>query len=456
MMNYLNRLLLPPGDASIFESIGFYINMGVAMLFLLLYSYQFIYILISFIKKPLVYPETDQTKRYAVLIAARNEEKVLPELLKSLAGQTYPTDLVDVYVVADNCTDHTADVARQMGAIVYERHNLEFVGKGYALEFLLNHIKEDKGLRAYSAYMVIDADNVLRSNYIAEMDKAHCAGNRILTSYRNSKNYGKTWVSAGYALWFMRESRHLNNPRSILGSSAAISGTGFLIDSEIIERNGGWTHFLLTEDLEFTADCVLHGERVGYCHQAELFDEQPETFRQSWRQRTRWAKGFFQVFRNYGKGLCKKALMLKWSCFDMTMTIAPALFLTMFQLLSVAGLLVAHQIKEGYFSTSLLNCYAAFFEFAYLLFFVLGLAVMISEWKRIHCPKWKAVLHLFTFPIFMISYIPISLYALFTKVEWKPIEHKYAVNAEEIEMNMIEKGDVTNAQPTDHADGDNT
>ena len=134
-----------------------------------------------------------------------------------------------------------------------------------------------------------------------------------------------------------------------IGTSAAISGTGFLIDSEIIERNGGWKHFLLTEDLEFTSDCVLHGERVGYCHWAELFDEQPETFRQSWRQRTRWAKGFFQVFHKYGAGLFKKCLPLQWSCFDMIMTIMPALILTITQMLAISGLMIANAIAYQYF-----------------------------------------------------------------------------------------------------------
>ena len=436
-MELLRDLIFPAYDASILESVGFYINLGIAMLFMLLYSYQFVYVFIALIKKPLKYPETDQSKHYAVLIAARNEEKVLPELLKSLAQQTYPMSQVDVYVVADNCSDGTADVAREMGAIVYERHNLKQIGKGYALELLFNNIKRDKGLRAYDAYMVFDADNVLRANYIEEMDKAHSAGNRVLTSYRNSKNYGKTWISAAYSLWFMRESRHLNNPRSIIGTSAAISGTGFLIDSEIIERNGGWKHFLLTEDLEFTSDCVLHGERVGYCHWAELFDEQPETFRQSWRQRTRWAKGFFQVFHKYGAGLFKKCLTLQWSCFDMIMTIMPALILTITQMLAISGLMIANAIAYHYFSTVLLLCFVSFLVFAYCLFVVLGAIAVITEWKHIYCPKWKAILHLLTFPFFMLSYIPISLYAMFKKVEWKPIEHKYAVQAEDIETEAI-------------------
>ena len=373
---------------------------------------------------------------------------MIPELLKSISGQTYPADRIDTYVVADNCTDRTAAVAREHGAIVYERQNKEKVGKGYALQFLFNNIAREKGLRTYNAYIVIDADNVLRKNYIEEMDKAHSAGYRVLTSYRNSKNYGTNWVSAGYSLWFMREARHLNNPRSILGTSAAISGTGFLVDSEIIEKNGGWKHFLLTEDIEFTADSILHGETVGYCHEAELFDEQPETFRQSWRQRSRWAKGFFQVFRNYGAGLCKGSFKLQWSCFDMVMNIMPAFMLSTVQICITTVLLVLNAIFNHQLSESLLGCYVYFLAYGYGMFLLLGFFTLVSEWKKIHAKKWKAVLHLFTFPIFMLTYIPISICALFSHVEWKPIAHKYAVDTGAIEE-QGKGGQITEAKPAE-------
>ena len=232
---------IQPDGLTTVESVGFYITAAIGLIFTLCYTYQFFYVFLAFVFRPRKYPECEQNKRYAVLIAARNEEKVIPELLKSIRRQTYPAELIDIYVIADNCDekDRTAAVSRELGAIVYERHNKELIGKGYALQMLLNNIKAEKGLRAYDAYLVFDADNVLRDNYFEEINKAYCAGNRILTSYRNSKNYGANWISAGYALWFLRESKHLNNPRSILHTSAAISGTGFLVDSDIIAKNGG-------------------------------------------------------------------------------------------------------------------------------------------------------------------------------------------------------------------------
>lgn len=435
---FFEKILLPswmaPEWMPTIEKIGFYTTTVIGILFTLCYTYQFFYVFLALVHKPKKYKDAPMDKRYGVIIAARNEEKVLPELIKSIKCQTYPADLIDIYVVADNCTDQTAEVARSLGATVFERQNKERVGKGYALEFLFEKIEAQKGIRAYDAYMVFDADNVLRANYIEEMNKAYHTGYKIITSYRNSKNYGKNWISAGYALWFLRESRHLQNPRCILGCSAAISGTGFLVDSSIIERNGGWKYFLLTEDIELTADCITHGDYVGYCHEAELFDEQPETFRQSWRQRKRWAKGMFQVIRHYGFRLLKGSLRLRWSCFDMMMNIMPAFMLSTVQLLTVSGLFLINLIVTGTVSKILLDLIVDFLVFGYGIFLVLGFFAMVTEWRKIHCNKIRAVLLLFTFPLFMLTYIPISLSAFFSrKVAWKPMEHKYAMTTGDIE-----------------------
>ena len=416
------------------ETVGFYLTAIIGTLFTLCYAYQFFYLFLACVVRPRKYPPTPMNRRYAVVIAARNEARVLPFLLDSIKGQSYPHELVDVFVVADNCTDATAAVARAGGATVFERHNKRQVGKGYALSFLFDCIRESVGLSTYDGYLFFDADNVLRPDFIEQIARAHAAGYRVITSYRNSKNYGKSWISAGYSLWFLRESCHLQHPRAWLGSSAAISGTGFLVDRAVIERCGGWKHFLLTEDIEFTADCILHGERIGYCHAAELFDEQPETLRASWRQRKRWAKGMFQVIRHYGKGLLVGALRFRWSSFDMLMNITPAFVLSSVQLIATLVLLLLNWAVYGVISRVLLQCLADFLVFGYGVFLVLGLFALVSEWKKIHCSKPRAILLLFTFPVFMLTYIPISLSAFFSRhVEWKPVEHTRALTSADIE-----------------------
>ena len=202
-------------------------NWIVSAIFFICYFYQFLYLLVPFIKKEKPC-ENVTLHKFAVLISARNEAAVIAQLIQSIKDQSYPSNLVDVFVMADNCTDNTADIARAAGAIVFERENKEQVGKGYALDCLYNKIMENYPPNEYDGFFVFDADNVLDEHYIEEMNKTFSQGYRIITSYRNSKNYDSNWLSAGYALWFLRESKYLNNARMLLGTSCAVSGTGFL------------------------------------------------------------------------------------------------------------------------------------------------------------------------------------------------------------------------------------
>ncbi|MBQ7332335.1 MAG: glycosyltransferase, partial [Opitutales bacterium] len=239
------------------------INMVLGVIFLVCYLYQFFYIAVPFFVKDKPHKPT-VPHRFGVLISARNEENVLPLLLQSLNKQTYAREHFTVFVIADNCTDKTAAVARENGAVVYERFNKEQVGKGYALDFLYEKIVADYGDTHFDAYVVFDADNVLDPHYLEEMNKTFSDGYEVITSYRNSKNYGDNWIAAGYALWFLRESEYLNHARMLLGTSCAVSGTGFMFASKIIREVGGWKFFLLTEDIEFTVYNVVRGRKIGY------------------------------------------------------------------------------------------------------------------------------------------------------------------------------------------------
>ena len=406
-------------------------NCIISVIFTLCYAYQFFYIFVGLLKKPLKFIAKKQ-HRYAVVVSARNESGVIGNLINSISSQNYPSDLVDIFVIADNCTDNTAEVARNAGAIVYERFNKEQVGKGYALDWLFKIIDTEHADKNYEAYMIFDADNVLDPNFIKEMNKVFDNGYRIITSYRNSKNYDTNWISAGYSLWFLREARYLNNARMHLGTSCAVSGTGFLVSADVIRENGGWIHHLLTEDIEFTTDSIIKGEKIGYCANAVLYDEQPTAFNQSYTQRLRWAKGFYQVFANYGAKLFKGILKGSFSCFDMLMTIMPAMLLT---LVSIAINIIAIPIGAITHSPDLPMLIKTLVQTImnfYGMFFLLGSITAITEWKSIHCSKPKRVLYLFTFPLFMLTYVPIAIVALFRKIEWKPISHTVSKSLSDI------------------------
>lgn len=397
------------------------INFIIATVFFICYSYQFAYILVPYLKKEKPHKPVE-LHRYAVLISARNEELVIGNLLDSISAQDYPSRLVRVFVVADNCTDETAKVAREHGAIVYERFNDKLVGKGYALEYLLDRIGEEYG-DVFDAYMVFDADNLLSEDYIRCMNETFSDGYRIITSYRNSKNYGDNWISAGYALWFLREAKYLNNARYLLGTSCAVSGTGFLFSREILKSCGGWPFHLLVEDIEFTIHNVVSGEKVGYCPRAVLYDEQPTKFSQSWKQRMRWARGYIQILRKYGGDLLHGIFAKRsFSCFDMTMNIAPAVILSFLGIIINVGAAV-YSVLNGGGTDVLLQSFGQLILNTCLMMFIIGAITTISEWKNIYCSTPKKILYAFTFPLFMLTYLPICIVALFRPVKWEPIVH---------------------------------
>lgn len=408
-------------------------NHIIGIVFMICYFYQIVYLgvgLLKKAKKPTL--QDPKQHRYAVLVAARNEEGVIGALVESVVAQSYPQELLDIYVVADNCTDQTAQVAARAGATVYSRQNTEQVGKGYALEFLIQRIW--KSGKAYDGYFVFDADNLLDRNYISEMNRNFAAGDRLVTGYRNSKNYADNWISAGYSLWFLRESRFLNQPRACLNTSCAISGTGFLVHHDILKKNGGWAHFLLTEDIEFTVDSILKGEKIGYCSTAVLYDEQPTLFSQSWRQRMRWARGYLQVFQSYGTALVATLFKKRsFACMDMIMTIMPAIVLTMMTLIINGIALIAALRLDADFVLPLIGSMFGAALNAYGFLFAIGLITGLAEWKNIHASPGQKILSFLTFPLFMLTYIPISFCALFMPVQWKPITHSKTVRITDIE-----------------------
>ncbi len=375
--------------------------------------------------------------KFGVIICARNEQSVIGGLIDSLKRQDYPEELIDIYVVADNCCDYTAKYAEAAGATVFERNDQNLVGKGYALDFAFNKIL--KAQTKHDAYLIFDADNLVDKDFVKEMNLCLNKGYRVLTSYRNSKNYGTNWITSGYSLSFIREAKYLNKARQDLKLCCAISGTGFCVSREIIEEQGGWKHHLLTEDIEFTVDSVIKGEKFGISEKSVLFDEQPVTFKSSWNQRLRWTKGFYQILGQYGGKLLKGIFKGSFACYDFLITLFPASAYTVYNLIKCIVECVYGVIA---FSKSLnplilvQNCLVPLvscFGIMYLVFFAMGCVTMITEHKVIRATKPQKIRSLFTYPLFMITYCPIAIVAIFKKVSWTPIPHTVKATIDDLE-----------------------
>ena len=390
----------------------------------LCYSYQFVFLVISYCRRPKPLPEAPVSK-IAVLVAARNEEGVIAELLSAIKEQSYPQHLMEVFVTADNCTDGTAALARSLGATVYERRDTDRVGKGYVLDYMLKRIREERGVDAFDSYIVFDADNIPHKDFIKEELKVIAAGYDCAVGYRASKNYDDSWLSAGQGMCFLRDMVLLNRARMVTGSCCFVSGTGFMFTRALLERiGGGWPFHTLTEDGEFTVWAAINGVKIGYADNAIFYDEQPKRHSQSWNQRLRWCRGGVQIFSSYFKDLVKGIFSGgALACFDMAMCMAPAYLISVVTLATnVLGLIVTAAVGGDLLFNLTLVAIGIAGIYAMLLIFSLSLT--ISEWRLIRGRWYKKIFYAFTFPLYMMTFVPIAVVALFKKnVKWKQIDH---------------------------------
>lgn len=407
-------------------------NLSKAVTFL--YKYKHIYKLTGIVATR-KFPPAKRNHKYAVLVAARNEQAVIGNLIDSIHAQDYPRELVTVFVVADNCSDQTAQIARAHGAVCYERYDPAHKTKGYALQYLVKRIGEDYGIEKFEGYFLFDADNLLKRDYITRMNESFDAGEKIITSYRNTKNFDDNWISASYAIHWLRTIRHEHRARSLFRLATRIQGTGFLFANEIIRD--GWNYTSLTEDRALSADAVVNGYKISYNDAAEFFDEQPVDLRIAMRQRIRWAKGHLQAFTESGGKLLVNIFRKKsFTSFDMLTVIFPRSIFSTARKLIVYILRLALLLMAGkHFGAvaTLTGTTLLWTLRSCLRNMATALYVFIMEGRRIKKMKWyKKIWFCITFPLFdLIGTISMCI-ALFAKVEWKPIPHHASMGINEL------------------------
>lgn len=388
------------------------------------------------------FPACEEKLKYGVIISARNEEKVIGNLLESIRACDYPQENIDVFVVAHNCTDDTAQVCREGGAIVYEYDNPQERMVGYAYRHLFQKVAEDYGTENYDGFLILDADNVLAENYFTKMNDAFVAGGKqkVITSFRNSKNFGENYMSCLYGMFFLMMCRYYCRGRTVCNCSSRVSGTGYLMPADAVKD--GWEYVTLTEDWEFSADQITQNKKILYCDEAEFFDEQPTTIKIMLRQRLRWAKGHMDVFATRFKKLVKSIFRKKkkdgekkaekntFSAYNMAVEIMPlgvisvSLWLIQLVLFALAPLFGCNA------ATVWIN-YAIAFGIAlasgYVITLFSGILLLLLEHRRIQKLKFFTVLRaLLLWPFFLLLDVFLDLTALFIRrLEWKPIPHSY-------------------------------
>ncbi|MCI8616651.1 MAG: glycosyltransferase family 2 protein [Clostridia bacterium] len=373
--------------------------------------------------------------RFMAIIPAHNEEEVVGNLIESLKNQNYSKELYDIYVIADNCTDNTAKIARESGAIVYERYNEVERTKGYALDwFLQQKIREDA---PYDAICIFDADNIVDKNFIKSMNKKLCQGEEVVQGYRDIKNPTDNWITSGYALFYWTMHRFYHLARYNLGLSPLLNGTGFMVSFDIIKENNGWKTVTLTEDIEFSLQRILKGKRLGWSTEAIVYDEQPTGFKQSWSQRSRWTVGHMQCMKEYTVKLFNAAkenkTMMNIDGFLYIIGSVPMFIITLVLLL-INFILYA---TDGMTQIELFINILKFVIPTFMLPSITAAFVMFLDGKPIK-PMIKGF---FTYPLFMGTWLLINFKCLFKReTSWEKITHNRSIKINDVEQKeLIEK-----------------
>jgi cellulose synthase/poly-beta-1,6-N-acetylglucosamine synthase-like glycosyltransferase len=396
---------------------------------LALYAVYYVITSVFAIKKPRPFKQDGHKHRFAAIIAARNEAQVIGNLVQSLKEQDYPTDLFEIIVIPNNCTDNTKEVAEEAGATIV--HCTEKVkSKGEVLAFAFDYIFKRKD--HFDAFCIFDADNLVEPNFLKEMNNALCSGAKVAQGYRDSKNPMDSFISSCHSIYYYCVDGLYNRARSVLGLSAIITGTGFMVSADTLKQLGGWNTRTMTEDLEFSALCTLKGINIHWVPEAIVYDEQPITIIQSWNQRMRWSIGIQQCFRAYIKPLVLNAVHRK-SIASVDLIL---LFLAPYmQLLSLIALVLSlgmtvFNIKYKLFpQTDIFFRLFMSFDGSYLSSTIIaGFAVMLEK-KSIR----KMILGILTSWFFIVSWIPINVICLFRKsTDWKQIEHTRKLSLDDI------------------------
>ncbi len=354
--------------------------------------------------------------KFAILIAAHNEEKVIASAVRSIKSVDYPEDMYDIYVIADNCDDNTANIAKNEGAKVYERFDEEKRGKGYSLEWMFERLFET-GIE-YDAVCILDADNLVSPNFFLEMNKRLCQGHKVVQGYLDSKNPNDSWVSANYSIAYWISNRLFQLPRYYLGLNCALGGTGFVMSMDVLKEIG-WGATCLTEDLEFSLKLVQKNMKVSWSHEAIAYDEKPLKLSQSFRQRKRWMQGHCNCASRYLLPLLKKGFKEKDP-----VALDAALYLIQPFTIVASGIDLLRNCVVGLFNfdiSSLCTVNTLMFICLVLIVTYINIVFVIVEGKF----SKKVGFYFLLFPFYSLTWIPIIIAGFIdrNKKEWAHTEH---------------------------------
>jgi cellulose synthase/poly-beta-1,6-N-acetylglucosamine synthase-like glycosyltransferase len=286
--------------------IGLLVYLTAATIYLLVLAVAY------FVVKEPEAKRSERLNRFAVLVPAHNEELLISRLCESLLKINYPKDFYEIFIVADNCSDRTAENCNTYPVNVLSRDDLSRVGKGFAISWALERIPLEK----YDAVFMVDADNVVDAGILEELNHLINRGEQAIQCYNSVGNRSDSWFTQ--LLFVSRTIGNLlyHHSKYKLGLSSYLMGNGICFSTALLKRKG-WTAFSVGEDWEYYAQLIEDRIKVGFAVKAKVYHQESRSLEQATSQRLRWSRGRFSVFRQLGLKLFFKGLINRdWFTLD--------------------------------------------------------------------------------------------------------------------------------------------
>lgn len=401
---------------------------------------QIFYVLFSFVKKK-TWKESAVKGRVAYLIPAHNEEDVIYDTVKSLIdGQKYPREKFDVFVVAHNCTDRTAELAEQAGAKVLvlddpdPAHRMAL----YPMKHGVDHIMALSGEQAYDFILRIDADNHVNPEFTSLMNDAYQSGVDFARSYEGALNGTQNFYTKACALFYAFDSRFGSRVRERMGVAAHINGSGSMMSLRMLKECGGYDCKTISEDAEFNFNRMLEGRNGHYVEDAVAYEDMPSSFRVTLSRNKRIGSGSMELLKGQLLKMFGKFFTTgNFSYLEMFLTyifnflaILISIWVPLYYIyhftytaLVVNGTIAVTWMSVGYYSGMLWNTLWSAVGIVGGLFVLFGFGqaaiLAIVDYKKLGAKKRRELISaVLLFPAFLVLYAVTLCIGAMSKPSW--------------------------------------
>lgn len=274
--------------------------------------YVFLYI-VGFIFHKQKYPMVEDKQKFCIFVPCHNEGPVIAATVENYTHINYSEDLFDIYFIADNCSDDTANIIKEaikksqksnFHVLVRKEKDINKRGKPHALRWAIDCLESEGKFYAYYDMMIIfDADNFVDADILKHINSQYLSIKEkkrpvMIQCYLDSKN-NNSLVARGYFQAYRVTNAFWQISKQKLHLQPAIGGTGFAATTAFLKEIGGYSCISLTEDLEIQTIATIKNKRIEYNGNARIYDEKPTKLKASFIQRTRWAQGHWYLFFKY-------------------------------------------------------------------------------------------------------------------------------------------------------------